>query len=157
MIRKANINDVKVIHSILLLYSQQGTLLGRSLSELYDQIRDFFVYVDSDSEGCSVSGACALHICWDDIAEIRSLAVKEGYSGRGMGKGLVDACIREAVDLGIRKIFVLTYVPEFFEKLGFRSVDKSVLPHKVWADCIKCIKFPDCDEEALMLEIGEKS
>ena len=153
MIRKANINDVKVIRTILLLYSQQGILLGRSLSELYDQIRDFFVYVDSDSEDGSVAGTCALHICWDDIAEIRSLAVKEGLSGRGMGKGLVGACIEEAVELGIRKLFVLTYVPEFFEKMGFRRVDKSVLPHKVWADCINCIKFPDCDEEALMMDL----
>jgi len=154
MIRKAKINDIKGIHSILSLHSQQGTLLGRSLSDLYDQIRDLFVYVDP--EDGSVAGTCALHICWDDIAEVRSLVVKEGYSGRGIGRELVNACIEESVELGIRRLFVLTYIPEFFKKLGFRAVDKSVLPHKVWADCINCIKFPDCDEEAMILELGNR-
>lgn len=151
MLKKATIADVKEIHGILSLYAQKGILLGRSMSDLYDQIRDFFVARTSPNS--IIIGTCSLHICWEDIAEIRSLAVKEGYKHKGIGKHLVNACITEAKDLGIKKVFVLTYVPDFFKTLGFETVDKSVLPHKVWGDCVKCIKFPDCDEEALQLEI----
>lgn len=152
MLRKATIGDVKEIHGILSLYAQKGILLGRSMSDLYDQIRDFIVSFDQADK--SVIGTCSLHICWEDIAEIRSLAVKEGNIKKGIGKELVNACINEAKLLGIKKVFVLTYVPDFFKKLGFQSVDKSVLPHKVWGDCIKCVKFPDCDEEAMLIEIN---
>ena len=152
MIRKANIDDVKEIHSLLLFYSKQEVLLGRSLSDLYDQIRDFYV---ATAEGESrITGACGLHICWDDIAEVRSLAVKKEFLSAGIGRQLVNACIDEARQLGIKKIFVLTYVPDFFKKLGFKPVDKSSLPHKVWADCVNCVKFPDCDEDAMMLTIS---
>ena len=151
MIRKASIDDIKQIHSILSIYSKQGVLLARSLSDLYDQIRDFIV--STDPEINDFAGTCSLHICWENIAEIRSLAVLEGYKGRGLGTKLVKSCMEEAVEMGMKKIFVLTYVPDFFKKLGFFSVDKSVLPHKVWRDCINCVKFPDCDEEAMMLDI----
>ena len=151
MIRTAKISDVRQIHNMLAIYSQRGILLGRSLSDLYDQIRDFFVATDMDEN--SVQGMCALHICWEEIAEIRSFAVKEDCQGLGIGMQLLDACIDEARQLGIKKLFVLTYVPGFFKKTGFYSVDKSVLPLKVWSDCVNCVKFPDCDEEALMLEI----
>ena len=151
MIHKANISDIKEIHSLLLRYAEQGILLGRSLSELYDQIRDFYVFIDPNAE--TLAGICGLHICWDDLAEIRSLAVKEEFKGQGTGLKLVKKCIQEARDFGIHNVFVLTYVPNFFSKLGFQSVDKSILPHKVWADCINCIKFPDCDEEAMMLKL----
>jgi len=151
MLKKATIADVKEIHSILSLYAQRGLLLGRSMSDLYDQIRDFFVARNSNDS--IIIGTCSLHICWEDIAEIRSLAVKEKYMHKGIGKKLVDACIAEAKYLGLKKVFVLTYVPDFFKALGFQKVDKSVLPHKVWGDCVKCIKFPDCDEEALQMEI----
>lgn len=155
MIRKATIDDVKEIQNILSIYSQKGILLGRSLSELYDQVRDFFVWLNP--EDSSITGTCGLHICWEDIAEIRALAVKEGYESLGIGKELVTACISEALEIGIKRLFVLTYVPEFFSNLGFHAVDKSVLPHKVWSDCLKCVKFPNCDEEAMMLDIGNRS
>jgi amino-acid N-acetyltransferase len=151
MLRKANISDVKEIHGILSLYAQHGILLGRSMSDLYDQIRDFIVALDPLD--MTIIGTCSLHICWEDIAEIRSLAVKEGYKKKGTGKDLARACIEEAKSLGIKKVFVLTYVPDFFKKIGFIAVDKSVLPHKVWGDCIKCVKFPDCDEEAMLIEV----
>ncbi len=151
MIRKAKISDVKDIHLILSLYSKNGILLGRSLSDLYDQLRDFIVFIDQENN--KLAGTCALNICWDDIAEIRSLAVNESYSGRGIGRAMVESCLKEASELGLGKVFVLTYVPDFFKKLGFYPVDKAVLPHKVWADCIKCIKFPDCDEDAMMIQI----
>jgi len=151
MIRKATIHEVKDIHALLSNYAMQGILLGRSLSDLYDQVRDF--YVSIEKENGKLAGTCALHICWEAIAEIRSLAVKQEYKGTGIGKELVTACFEEAAQIGVKKLFVLTYVPDFFRKFGFRSVDKSVLPHKIWADCINCIKFPDCDEEALMVEL----
>ncbi|MEI6127880.1 MAG: N-acetyltransferase [Pseudomonadota bacterium] len=152
MLRKAKISDVKEIQAILSLYAQRGQLLGRSLSDLYDQIRDFFVAIDADAH--AIVGTGSLHICWEDIAEIRSLSVKEEYKGTGLGTALARICLEEARELGLKKVFVLTYVPEFFKKLGFQSVDKSVLPHKVWGDCVKCVKFPDCDEEAMLLELN---
>lgn len=151
MIRKAKISDVRAIHKILSLYAKQGILLGRSLSDLYDQLRDFIVYIDAQSG--QVEATCALNICWEDIAEIRSLAVARDYCSKGIARKMVQCCLDEASQLGIEKVFVLTYVPDFFKKMGFHPVDKSVLPHKVWADCIKCVKFPDCEEDALMIEI----
>ena len=151
MIRKANISDVRAMHSILSHYAASGLLLARSLSDLYAQLRDFIV-VEEDSTR-EIVGTCSLRICWEDIAEIRSLAVREDFRGTKLGRAMVEICIREARDMGLKKLFVLTYAPAFFEKLGFKPVDKSVLPHKVWGDCIKCVKFPDCDEEALLLEL----
>jgi amino-acid N-acetyltransferase len=150
MIRKAKVSDIKAIHALLLNYSESGVLLGRSLSDLYDQIRDFYVSVDDENK---LEGICGLHICWDDLGEIRSLAVNDEFKGQDRGLELVKACMREAEDFGLNKLFVLTYVPVFFKKLGFENVDKKVLPHKVWADCMNCVKFPDCDEEAMMIKL----
>lgn len=152
MIRKAKITDIKDIHTLLSQYAQRGLLLGRSLSDLYDQMRDFIVACDDTSQ--AVIGVCGLHICWDDIAEIRSLAVREDAMRCGIGTSLVAACLQEASELGIARVFVLTYAPEFFKKSGFHPVDKAVLPHKVWGDCVKCVKFPYCDEEALMIHLS---
>jgi len=146
-IRKATIADVKDIYALLRGYAEQGVLLGRSLSDLYDQIRDFFVAVDGDGR---MLGICGLHICWEGFAEIRSLAVTADCKGRGIGRALVEACQGEAVALGSTRLFVLTYVPDFFKRLAFEAVDKAILPHKVWRDCINCVKFPDCDEESLL-------
>jgi amino-acid N-acetyltransferase len=97
-------------------------------------------------------GICALHVCWENLAEIRSLAVTEEAQRQGIGRQLVEACLAEAGYLGINRVFTLTYQPVFFERLGFRPIDKSELPHKVWSDCIQCSKFPDCNEEALVWE-----
>ena len=151
MIRKAKVTDIRAIHRMLDFYSRRNEMLGRSLSELYDNLRDFYVYTDGEPE--QVVGACAMHICWEDLAEVRSLCVLEEHQGRGIGTKLVDACISEAITLSLFKIFVLTYRPGFFQKLGFREVDKSTLPHKVWADCIHCVKFPECDEIAMVLNL----
>jgi amino-acid N-acetyltransferase len=98
-------------------------------------------------------GTAALHIVWDDLAEVRSVAVSEEVGRKGIGSQLVQACINEASEIGIGRIFCLTYKPNFFAKFGFRLVDKSELPHKVWGDCIKCVKFPDCDENAMILDL----
>jgi len=149
MIRKAKLKDVKEIQRLIKQYSARGDILPRSLSELYDHLRDFFVYIRNRK----MVGICALHICWDDLAEIRSLAVREEDRKSGIGAKLVKACLKESKALGLKQVFALTYQPEFFEKVGFRKVDKAVLPHKIWTDCLKCVKFPDCDEVALVKEL----
>ena len=142
---------MREIQKMLASHAQRGELLPRSLSELFDNLRDMFVYVeDSQPE---IMGTCSMHICWEDLAEIRSLVVREPFRHQGIGKRLVEACVSEAVILGLYRIFVLTYQAQFFEKLGFHQVDKATLPHKIWADCIRCVKFPECDETALVLEL----
>lgn len=137
--------DVKDIHALLKHFADQGLLLGRSISSLYDQLRDFVVY---DDDG--VKGVCSLHICWDDLAEIRSLAVSEDMQGAGIGEALVNVCLDEASRLDIGRVFTLTYQAPFFRKLRFVEIDKRDLPHKVWSDCLNCPQFPDCDEEAMI-------
>ncbi|HSR35653.1 MAG TPA: N-acetyltransferase [Desulfurivibrionaceae bacterium] len=154
MIRSARMADVKAIYNLLHHFAGKGLLLGRSLSSLYDQLRDFKVWTDTETLGdeAPVVGVCALHICWENLAEIRSLAIAEEEQGKGLGSELVRACLAEAEKFGINRVFTLTYQPEFFKKLGFRLIDKNELPHKVWSDCIQCPKFPDCNEEALVWE-----
>lgn len=149
MIRKAKLKDVKEIQRLIKLYSTRGDILPRSLSEVYNHIRDFFVFIRNRK----VAGVCALHICWEDLAEIRSLAVEEEARNRGIGAKLVKVCLEESEELGVKRVFVLTYRPQFFEKFGFKRVDKAALPHKIWADCLNCVKFPDCDEVALVKEL----
>jgi amino-acid N-acetyltransferase len=150
MIRKARMADVKAIQRLIAEYARKGDMLPRSLSDIYENLRDYFVYQD----GGEVIGSAAIHIMWEDLAEVRSLAVQDGKMRRGVGTQLVEACISEAIVLGIARVFALTYKPEFFERLGFRRVDKSELPHKIWTDCLKCAKFPDCDEIALVADFS---
>ncbi len=150
MLRKAQTHDVKEIQKLLTTYASKGEMLSRSLSELYEALRDFYVEVDDDGR---ILGTAALHIVWEDLAEVRSVAVVEDSGRKGVGSTLVTACITEARALGLKKIFCLTYKPDFFAKFGFVLVDKSTLPHKVWGDCIKCPKFPDCDENAMSMDL----
>ena len=151
VIRKAKVDEVREIQKMLAIHAERGALLPRSLSELFDNLRDIFVCLDDDKP--KIIGTCSMHICWEDLAEIRSLVVREPYKGQGIGKKLVEACVSEALNLGLNRIFVLTYKVEFFHRLGFREVDKATLPHKIWADCLKCVKFPECDEVAMIYEI----
>jgi len=150
LIRKAKISDIPDIHSILTHFGDKGLLLPRSLSDLYDHLRDYSVFVNDEG---NIVATCALHISWENLAEIRSLAVIEQFQGRGIGSALVEFAISEALTLEIYRVFTLTYQPVFFKKIGFKEVDKKILPHKVWSDCLKCPKFPDCDEVALMIEL----
>ena len=149
MLRKAQIGDVKEIQKLLTHFASQGDMLSRSLSELYEAIRDFYVVVDQGR----ILGTAALHIVWEDLAEVRSVAVVEDSGRRGVGTSVVNACIDEARALGLKRVFCLTYKPDFFSRFGFRIVDKAELPHKVWGDCVKCVKFPDCDEIAMILDL----
>lgn len=151
MIRKARMSDVKGIHQLIADYAKKGDMLPRSLADIYENLRDYFVYLEDDGE---LVGSAAIHIMWEDLAEVRSLAVREGRMRRGVGTQLVESCISEAIVLGIARVFALTYKPEFFEKLGFHIVDKAELPQKIWADCLKCSKFPDCDEVALVADFS---
>jgi amino-acid N-acetyltransferase len=145
-LRKATINDVKPIHALITEAAKDDQMLPRSLSDIYDKLRDFNVCERSGH----VVGCCALHIVWDDLAEIRSLAVAPAAQGSAHGKALVDYSISEANALGLRRVFVLTYIPGYFAKHGFAEVSKESLPHKIWADCVKCPKFPDCGEIAML-------
>jgi amino-acid N-acetyltransferase len=149
MVRRARIPDAKAIHKLLITYAKDGMMLSRSLSEIYEAIRDFYVCEGSDG---TVVGTVCLHICWEDLAEVRSLAVTEESSGRGIGRQLVEKCLEEARALGLKRVFALTYKPLFFQKLGFGEIEKAELPHKIWSDCIKCAKFPECDETAVRID-----
>ncbi|HMM40157.1 MAG TPA: N-acetyltransferase [Desulfovibrio sp.] len=152
LLRKARIGDAKAIHGLLLNPGEgDGMVLPRSFNQIYSHLRDFFVVADRDTG--AVLGCCALSICWDNLAEIRSLMVRNEARGRGLGRLLVDACLSEAVTLGIFRVFVLTNQEAFFKKMGFEDTGKDTLPQKVWADCVNCTKFPDCDEVAMIMEL----
>jgi len=150
IIRKARVGDVPAIHQLINEYAAKGEMLGRSRSELYEGMRDFFI---AEWKG-SIVGCSALHVNWEDLAEVRSLVVSQDLQGKGLGRDLVSACLEEARELGIGKIYALTYRPGFFESMKFSRVAKETLPHKVWGDCLKCPKFPNCDEEAVLLEVS---
>jgi amino-acid N-acetyltransferase len=146
MVRKAVIQDIKQIQSLINYFAKKDIMLPRALNELYDNIRDFWVFEDRHR----IIGCCALHVCWQDLAEIKSLAVEKSKQKLGIGKRLVQTCIAEAKDIGAKKIFVLTYQPAFFKNFGFKTTKTAFLPHKVWAECINCPKFPDCQETAMV-------
>ncbi|MCJ7515888.1 MAG: N-acetyltransferase [Dehalococcoidia bacterium] len=146
-VEKAKISDVQRIHELVNSYADKGEMLPRALSEIYENMRDFFVVRDKNSQ---LIGCVALHINWADLAEVKSLAVSEDKQAKGLGSVLIKACLDEAKELGIPTIFCLSYKPAFFEKYNFRRVDKMELPRKVWSECYRCPKFPDCDEVALV-------
>ncbi len=149
MIRKARLADVKPLQVLINQYADSGQMLPRSLNELYENLRDFHVF----EENGAVVGGCALHVSWDGLAEIRSLAVRQDRRKNGIGSKLIGACLSEAVQLEVERVFVLTYQEAFFRKIGFTDVDKKELPHKIWTDCLNCVKFPNCDESALIIQI----
>ncbi|MFH0925611.1 MAG: N-acetyltransferase [bacterium] len=149
ILRKASIKDVQQIKNLVNRFATTGKMLPLSLHEIYDYLRNFWIY----EEKKEIVATCALFICWDDLAEIRSLAVLKKFWQRGIGTKLVNVALSEAKALSINKVFVLTYKTDFFEKLGFNKIDKSDLPHKVWASCLKCSKFPGCDEIAMIRSI----
>jgi amino-acid N-acetyltransferase len=150
-VRAARVTDVPEIQRLVNEYAAQGVMLPRSLHSIYGQLRDHQVMVDGDR----ILGCVALSIVWEDLAEIRSLAVAADAQGRGIGRALVERMLVEARELGIRRVFVLTFVETFFMSFGFRPVEKSELPHKIWQECVHCVHFPDCDEKALVLDLNE--
>ena len=148
-VEKARIKDAPQMHQLINYFADKGEMLARSLSEIYENIRDYFV-IRRDGR---VIACAALHVSWSDLAEVKSLAVAEDIQEQGIGAQLVEACLEEARGLGIPKVFCLTYKPGFFEKSDFSQVDKMELPHKVWGECYRCPKFPNCDEVALIYQL----
>ncbi|GAI36538.1 unnamed protein product [marine sediment metagenome] len=148
-IEKAKASDATSIQQLINHFVSQDDILPRALSEIYENIRDFFVV----REGNQVIACAGLHIDWIDLAEIKSLAAIEEGQHQGIGSSLVQACLNEAKELGITTVYCLTRRPSFFEEQGFHLVDKMELPRKVWGDCYRCPKFPDCDASALIYHI----
>jgi len=145
-IDKAKVNDATGIHQLVNHFAGQGCMLARALSDIYEGIREYFVA----REGDQIIGCIALHVSWLDLAEIRSLAVLEEYQHQGIAALLLDACINETRQLGIGSLFCLSQTPGFFKKKDFYIVDRAELPHKIWTDCYRCPKHPDCDSVAMM-------
>jgi amino-acid N-acetyltransferase len=145
-VEKAKIPDVPQIHRLINDYAEAGEMLARPLSELYEDIRDIFVI----KEGERVLACAVLHVSWSDLAEIRSVAVARDSQRKGLGDQLIEACLKEAAELGIPTIFCFTYQPDYFKRHSFVDIDKMELPRKVWTDCFRCPKFPNCDETALI-------
>lgn len=150
MIRKAKVKDAPAMKRLIGSYAEKGEMLPRAMGEIYDNLRDFFVA----EEGGAIVGVAALHVGWEGMAELRSVAVSRDRLGRGIGRSLVRACLEDARELGVAEVFVLTYVDGFFEKMGFASASRDDLPQKVWTECRnKCVKYPDeCNETALTLK-----
>lgn len=148
-VEKAKVSDAPQIRKLVNSFAAHNLMLPRSLSEVYENIRDYFVV----REGDRVVGCGALHITWGDLAEIKSVAVHDGWQRKGVGESLVNACIEEARSLDLPVVFCLTYEVAFFEKFGFQLVDPVELPRKIWGECLRCPKYPDCDEKAMMLKL----
>ena len=150
VIRKAILPDVEEMYELVNYYASKGQMLPRSRSALYENIRDFVV-IETDGQ---IIGLGALHVYWNDLAELRTLAVKNGMERQGFGKQIVEFISKEAKELKVQKIFTLTYQPDFFKKLGFSVIDKASMPQKIWTDCINCPKFPNCNEICLEVNIN---
>lgn len=149
-VAKPTLKDAPRIAALIQHYASRGFLLQRTLGQVHEGLRDFFI-CERDGE---IIGCGALHL-WSDLAEIRSLAVAESHWRQGVGSAIVRACLNEAATLGVRRVFGLTYQPEFFERFGFRQVSKDRFPHKIWVDCANCPHFPNCTEVALILDLGD--
>ena len=147
--KKALIKDAKAIHSLVNKFARKEDMLPRSLNEIYENIRDFYVCFNNGS----MVATAALHILWDNLAEIRSVSVSNKFQQQGIGRKLIKRCLHEAKKLGVNKVFALTYRPGYFKELGFKEIDKNSLPHKIWRECLNCHKFPDCDESAVLIKL----
>lgn len=150
MLRRARIADVEPMQRLINSFADRDEMLPRSLNELYETLRDFYV---AEHEG-ELVGCSALHVTWQNLAEVKCVAVREDHRGEGLGTRLVTTCLEDARELGLPRVFALTYIPDYFERFGFRTVEKSELPHKVWNECIRCPKFPDCGEVSMILDLA---
>lgn len=150
-IRPARVGDVPAIQELIRTFADRKLMIRRSRGELYESIREFLVAVDDDGE---IIGCAALHVFWEDLAELKCLAVSERAQGRGVGRRLVDACWEAAWELEIQSVFTLTYVADFFEKCSYHRIEKAELPHKIWNECVRCPLFPNCNEIALIRSAG---
>ena len=150
MIRKAKYNDVESIQNLICIFSETGKVLFRSLDEIKESISSFWVYEKNDQ----LIGVCSLKKDWGRLVELRSLGVDPRYSGQGIGTKMVEASLKEALSTDCDTLFVLTYAVSMFKRLGFRTIDKERLPHKVWNDCNACLHQENCDETAMVLSLA---
>jgi amino-acid N-acetyltransferase len=151
MIRKARLADVETVARVINERAALGELLPRSQHHIYQTLRDFVVF----ERGGHILGTGAMHVFWRDLGEVRALAVAGPWQAQGIGTAIVRALLREATALGLEKAFAFTYKPRFFERLSFYLVDKETLPRKVWGECIHCVKFPNCDEVAMVCDLNK--
>ncbi len=149
-LRRARAADIEAIHRLINHFAERDEMLPRSLNELYENLRDLYLVEDAHE----VVACCSLHVTWRDLAELKGLAVREDHRGQRLGQQLVEACLEDARTLGLPRVFLLTYIPRYFERFGFREVEKAELPQKVWSECIRCPKFPDCGEVSMILDIA---
>jgi amino-acid N-acetyltransferase len=150
-IRPARVGDVPAIYELIRIFAERNLMIRRSMGELYESIREFLVAGD---DGGPIVGCVALHVFWDDLAELRCLAVAEHVQGQGLGQRLVEACWESARALEIPSVFTLTHAVAFFERCGYHQIEKSELPHKIWNECVRCPLFPNCQEVALIRSIA---
>ncbi len=150
VVEKATMADVEQIHAVITYFADRDEMLHRTLNEIYENLRDFWVA----RQNGEVLGCVALHLLWVDIAEIKSLAVREDRQLKGVGAALVQACLEEAQRIGLPRVFALTYKPGFFEKQGFQIADVMQFPRKVWNECYRCPKFPSCSEIAVAIDLA---
>ena len=148
-VRKPRVTEVPALKALIDHEVATGALLPRTLPELYENIRDYHAYVDERGVG----GCVALHVDLPNLAEVRSLVVREDLRGRHVGSRLLEACLDEARQLGLPRVYALTRACSFFERHGFRRVDKAILPHKVFRDCLRCHLYPRCDEVAMICDL----
>jgi amino-acid N-acetyltransferase len=149
-LRKATVQEVGEIRALLQEFAHQWDVLPRTLAELYTQVRDYFVCREGRGP---LMGVAALHIFWEDLGEIRSVVVRPEFQGRHLGSRMVKRCLTEARELGLKRVFVLTSAQEFFKRFGFQEVPRQELPRIIWAECVQCVKFPDCDEVPMVLNL----
>ena len=150
MIRKAKYSDAASIQNLICIFSETGKVLSRSLDEIRKNISSFWVYEKNDQ----VVGVCSLNRGWGRLVELRSLGVDPRYSGQGMGTKMIEASLKEAMLTDCDELLVLTYAVSIFKRLGFSTIDKEKLPHKVWNDCNACLHQENCDETAMVLSLA---
>jgi len=151
-VRKARPSDVPAMHGLINYYAERQAMLPKAHLQLYENLRDYSVAAQRSNEK-NLLGCGALHIYWEDLAEIRALAVQPGTQHRGIGTLLVESLLQEATGFGIERVFIFTYVPSFFARFGFIQVEPRSMPLKVYNECFHCPKFNTCDEQAMVLHL----
>jgi len=148
--KKLTFNEVEQVHKLLNDYAAEGLMLSRSRNSIYENIRDYIIAVEDGK----VVGVGALHMVWEKLAEIRSLAIKAEYKNKSIGREIVARLEKDGKELGVETFFALTYQPGFFEKCDYEQVPNNILPQKVWKECVHCPKYPYCDEIGMIKKVS---